>query len=47
MRSRVDAWNVFGQVIRNPRDVGIPVPQRGFDRGLTVSTEAILGDRFL
>ena len=32
---------------RNPRAAGIPVPQRGFDRGLLVSTEAILTDRFL
>ena len=46
-RPPVDAWNVFAYVIRNPRDAGIPVPQRGMDRGLVVSTAAILGDRFL
>lgn len=46
-RTAVDAWNVFGDVNRNPRDVGIPVAQRGMDRGLVVSTAAILGDRFL
>ena len=47
MRSTVDAWNVFVYVIRNPRDAGIPVPQRGLDRGLAVCIQTILTQRFL
>lgn len=46
-RSTVDAWNVVGYVVRNPKTAGIQKQKRPFDHALPVAPEAIMSDRFL